>query len=263
MFFVENEHAIELLGVFKLNREEFNHKSFNGRAYDSLSIRIKGSAKFETKKKTVDIKKGDVLYIPQKAEYRQITKGETVIAVHFINYCNFQQTDIESLTIEDTQYIEEIFTKMYNAWKEKKQGHRYHCLSLFYNLLYYINCTLSEKRICSLTHENEMSLVMDYIHRNYRNNHIEISNLSQLCSVSDTYFRRLFKKIHGVSPQQYIINLKLEFAYHLLGSNLYTVSEVSQKSGFSDTKYFSRIFKQHYNCTPKQLQQNGLPLNNA
>ena len=53
------------------------------------------------------------------------------------------------------------------------------------------------------------------------------------------------------------MNLRLEFAFHLLVSNLYTVSEVAQKSGFDDAKYFSRVFKKKYHLSPKQAQLNS------
>ena len=66
---------------------------------------------------------------------------------------------------------------------------------------------------------------------------------------------KLFKKIHGVSPIQYVIDLKLDFASHLLQSGLYTVGEAAQRSGFSDPKYFSRIFKARFSLSPKEYQQ--------
>ena len=51
---------------------------------------------------------------------------------------------------------------------------------------------------------------------------------------------------------QYVIKLRLEYASQLLLSKLYTVKEVSEKSGFTDAKYFSRIFKEKYDMTPKK-----------
>lgn len=254
MFFSENELSIELLGVFKIKREKFVHKSFDSRSYDSISIRLSGSGKFETKDKTINIKKGDILYIPKNVDYHQTTMGESLIAVHFINYSHTNNKKIETISVEDLSFVEETFRQMYDVWKEKKQGYRYLCMSLLYNLLYFFNCQENSHIIDSVTHDGKMGAALDYIHGNYRNGNIEISRLADICAVSDTYFRKLFKKINGVSPQQYIINLKLEFASHLLGSNLYTISEVSQKSGFSDTKYFSRIFKARFGLTPKKYQ---------
>ncbi|MEE1075049.1 MAG: AraC family transcriptional regulator [Acutalibacteraceae bacterium] len=254
MFFGENEISLELLGVFKIKREAFNHKSFTSRSYDSLSIRLSGSGKFDTKNKTISAKKGDILYIPKNADYIQSTLSEDIIVIHFINYSFTKSDEIECISVEDSPFLEETFRQMYDVWKEKKQGHRYLCMSLLYNILYFLNCQKTESIIDSITHDGKMNTVMDYIHTNYRSGEISISQLADMCAVSETYFRKLFKKIHGVSPQQYIINLKLEFASHLLGSNLYTVSEVSRKSGFNDSKYFSRLFKNHFGTTPKKYQ---------
>jgi AraC-like DNA-binding protein len=43
-----------------------------------------------------------------------------------------------------------------------------------------------------------------------------------------------------------------------LRSKLYTVSEVSEKSGFCDVKYFSKTFKKHYGVSPGKFM-NILP----
>lgn len=254
MFFSESDLSIELLGVFKINRDKYDHKSFENRGYDILSFRLKGRGKFITKNETITVKPGDVLYIPKNTEYHQKSSDETVIAVHFINYSFKKSNKMEIIRPEASHYIEEIFKNMYDCWKEKKQGHRYRCMSLLYDLLYTLNCQETSQIIDSITHDSKMNSVIDYIHSNFRYGTIDISELADMCSVSSTYFRKMFKKIHGVSPSQYIINLKLEFASHLLSSNLYTVAEVSHKSGFNDTKYFSKLFKQSFGITPKKYQ---------
>lgn len=74
-----------------------------------------------------------------------------------------------------------------------------------------------------------------------------------MCFVSETYFRKLFKKLYSVSPKQYIINLKLETAAQLLQSQLYSVNEACDKSGFADPKYFTRLFKSRYGCSHKEF----------
>ena len=84
---------------------------------------------------------------------------------------------------------------------------------------------------------------------------MEICDLARACALSEAHFRKLFKKIHGVSPIRYVIDLRVDFASHLLQSGLYTVSEVAEKSGFADPKYFSRVFKARFGLTPKEYQQ--------
>ena len=253
MFFAENEIYAELLGVFKIKREKYVNKTAYKRNYDSLSIRLSGRGQFETDEKTFTVKRGNVLYIPKNANYNQKSNNEKIIAIHFINY-NSNNDKSEVITVENIDLIEELVCKMYDIWKEKKQGHKYKCTSLLYELLYILNCQEHSKIIQSVSGDSKIKIAIDYIHSNYRSTAVEIKQLAEMCCVSETYFRKLFKKIHGVSPVEYITNLRLEFASHLLRSQLYTVNEVAYKSGFCDSKYFSKIFKKHYNCSPKKFQ---------
>jgi len=250
MFFQQNDISADLLGVFKIKRGAFSHRSFDGRAYDTLSLRLFGCSEFKSENTSLQVKTGDVLYIPKNAQYQQSTAEEAVIAVHFINYSRENETQIEMLSTADADYAAELFCRLYDVWKEKKQGYRYLCTSLFYKLLHFLHCQQAAQFARC---EDQMHVALEFIHKNYRKEHISISQLAKMCAVSETYFRKLFKEHCNVSPQQYIMNLRLEFAFHLLGSNLYTVSEVSQQSGFSDPKYFSRIFKQHYGYSPHEV----------
>lgn len=255
MFFPENELSLELIGVFKLSRENYHKQTSHSRNYDSISIRLSGAGNFKTKDTSFAVKKGDVLYIPKNLDYNQFTHGETIFAIHFINYSFSSKNTFEILTLEDTVHIESIITQMYNEWKEKKQGYRYKCTSLFYSLIYYLNGHAVENSIGSISPNNKIKKALDYIHVHFRSEEISISTLSDMCSVSETYFRKQFKNLYSVSPNQYIINLRLENASQLLQSDLYTVAEVAEKSGFNDTKYFSRIFKKHFNMSPREFSK--------
>ena len=253
MFFSENDISLDLLGVFKIKREAFSLKSAVARNYDSISTRLSGRGVFETDTGRLSVKKGDLLYIPKSAKYNQSTSSETVIAVHFINYTFNKNSKIEKITVDDVEFIDTTIKKMYDIWKEKKQGYRYRCTSLLYELLYFLNCQEHKKKIDSSNHDLRIKKAVDYIHCNFRSEQIEVSFLADMCLVSETYFRKLFKKFYMVSPKQYIINLQLETAIQLLQSQLYSVSEVCEKSGFSDSKYFSKLFKNRYGCSPKNF----------
>lgn len=67
------------------------------------------------------------------------------------------------------------------------------------------------------------------------------------------YLRKLFKKEMGITPLEYMTNLRMKKAEILLSamwSREYSVSEVAQMCGFEDALYFSRVFKKHYGCSP-------------
>lgn len=255
MFFSENELSLELLGVFKLTRGKYSIHSNNQRNYDSISLRIDGSNHFETKDNSFTVKCRDLLYLPKNAQYTSATDGETIFAIHFINYSFHAKNQIEIMAVDDIEYVENLVVAMYNNWKEKRQGYLYKCASIFYSLIHYLNCQSHEKMMGSISQDSRFKVAVDYIHTHFRSEQITVESLACMCSVSETYFRKIFRQIYGQSPSQYIINLRLECASQLLASRLYTIAEVSKKSGFSDTKYFSRLFKIKNGITPREFQQ--------
>ena len=255
MFFSENDITVELLGVFKLTRKELFLKSTSERNHDSLSIRIDGRGYFETETSHLTVGKGDLLYIPKTASYTQQTAGETLIAIHFINYSFSKEKEIEKLTLNDGERVERHVRKMYDIWQEKKPGYRYECCAMLYELLGMCNRQEHERKIASYSPNSAIKGAADYIHSHFRSKQIEISRLAEMCSVSETYFRKLFKLHYGAPPKQYIIGLQLETAAQLLQSQLYTVTDVCERSGFMDAKYFAKLFKSRYGCSPKQYQK--------
>lgn len=253
MFYNQSKSNIEILGVFKITRRKYNYQSIS-RDYDAISMRIRGSGVFKPNDaEEIYLKRGDVLYIPQNTEYSQKTEGEMIIAVHFINHGS-KNTCVETFSPPDDVSAEKILMKMYTLWTEKKPGYYYECISVFYHFLYVINrCVLAESISQSSISEYIQS-ALDFIHQNYKFGNISVEQLAKKAALSETYFRREFKKYCGVPPGRYISELRAEYAKQMLRSGLYTIGEVSEKTGFDDSKYFSRFFKLKFGKTPKEYQ---------
>ena len=251
MFFEENLTA-ELLGVFKITRGRSEQSSFDDRVYDCIGIRISGEAVFKCNGKAYDVTSSDMIYLPNSAYYTQKTDGETVIAIHFINYTLEGSRTVQTFKFGEPEKFHELALEIYTAWNEKKRGYKHYCTSLFYKLMYLAALDDAENRLSASENlSGSVNDAVNYIHKNYKNPQLSVSSLADMLSVSQTYFRRLFRKSYNISPMQYIIKLRLEYASQLLLSRFYTVKEVSEKSGFTDPKYFSRVFKEKFGKTPK------------
>lgn len=94
-----------------------------------------------------------------------------------------------------------------------------------------------------------LSPALNYINQNYDKT-ITNEHLAELCDLSTTHFRRLFKEQLGISPMQYRENIRLHWATKLLGSQMFTISEVAEQLGYSDIYHFSKVIKRHTGNPP-------------
>jgi AraC family transcriptional regulator len=75
-------------------------------------------------------------------------------------------------------------------------------------------------------------------------------SLAELARMSPYHFLRVFKKVVGVSPTQYVINVRLRAATELLVKTRMPITEVSHSVGFKDISHFNASFKTLIGCSP-------------
>lgn len=79
-----------------------------------------------------------------------------------------------------------------------------------------------------------------------------VDRLAELLNVGRTTLYSRAKAVLGVSPNIYIQNERLCIAANLLLEGQYTIAEISDKVGFSDTTYFYKCFKNKYGVAPSK-----------
>ena len=83
---------------------------------------------------------------------------------------------------------------------------------------------------------------------------ISLGELSQLCNMSLSTFKRHFKKIYNTTPNDYIIDKRLENSKKILATSEKSIDTVALLSGFKTTSHFSRKFKEKYNIPPSHYK---------
>lgn len=91
--------------------------------------------------------------------------------------------------------------------------------------------------------------LLTYISSNYQND-ISIWQAAELCSMSETYFMKFFKKMTGKTFIHYLNDFRLEKALQLLKNSSDSVSKIAEDTGFNNFSYFIRTFKKHFGTTP-------------
>lgn len=84
---------------------------------------------------------------------------------------------------------------------------------------------------------------------------ISREELARQVYMSPDYLSRLFKKETGLSLSEYMIQKRISLAKQLLETTDLSIVEISQRTGFSYSSYFVRIFKKKAGVTPQQYRQ--------
>lgn len=98
--------------------------------------------------------------------------------------------------------------------------------------------------------ENTIRFIKENAHRE-----LSLHILANNSYCNPTYLSHLFKEKMGISIVDYIQEIRIERAKHLLDITHRTVTEISAEVGFSDPNYFARVFKKQVGYSPKKYRQ--------
>lgn len=96
---------------------------------------------------------------------------------------------------------------------------------------------------------------VDIINRRYRSR-LTLDSLSRECALGTSRLSELFRNSYGVSPMQYVADLRLKKASQLLEYSDMNVSQIADYLGFESVHYFSRFFKKHTGTCPSSYMVN-------
>jgi AraC-like DNA-binding protein len=96
-----------------------------------------------------------------------------------------------------------------------------------------------------------------FVNDSYRTD-IRRDAVAGLAGMSSSHFSRMFRKVMGVSYQEYLNSRRIAKAKRLLRTSPLSVTEIAAYLGFADTTGFGRIFKKMTGHTPSAYR--SLPL---
>jgi len=105
--------------------------------------------------------------------------------------------------------------------------------------------------------QNQESLLytcFDFVERHYRQD-CSLDALSQTISFSYSYISRYFKKITGISFNEYVNQYRISKACNILTDSDCSVLECAYEVGYTSLRSFNRNFKQYTGITPKEYRK--------
>jgi len=252
MFFELNNFSFEILSVFELSWQQ-KKETPNSRPYPIISFRKTGSADIFYKNDHIHVGNGAVMYVPAFCQYTIQSGFEELIVIH-ITSNSVLPNKIEVFKPQSPYYLKRKFEDIYSIWSKKQIGYEYDCKADLYKILANIQKETSSTTFSQ--NADKIAMATEYIHENFLSKNLSVSSLANLCSMSDTYFRKLFYKAHSTTPLKYINTLRLNYALELLNSHYYTLAEIADKCGFENVYYFSTFIKKETGKSPRQYKRN-------
>ena len=248
MIFGKADMHITILSVHKLSwrRRDVDiapKKSF------ALSYRVTGDSKFYSDDEVLKISDGDIMYFPKGVGYHIEAGQEVLYAVNFECEGDLPER-VMAASVRRRPFFETAFLEMYRAWTERESGYYARTMSYLYRILAELESEVElEARDSSYA---KLKPAISMIYSGYMNPELSVGMLAEQIGVSETYFRRIFERNMGERPLDFINRLRISYAKEYLTSGYYNVESVAAMCGFSDSKYFSTVFRRIAGMSPSE-----------
>ena len=97
-----------------------------------------------------------------------------------------------------------------------------------------------------------IDLMIQTIHDKYPTR-LSLNDISEQCKMSCTYLNVNFKNETGYTFNDYLNRYRIQKAVDLLRESEYKIYEIAEMVGFSDYKYFIKVFKKYIGCSPARF----------
>jgi AraC-like DNA-binding protein len=176
---------------------------------------------------------------------------------HIYFDCDFNHIDEKSAEALDK--IKSILNHLYVTYDKKPQGYSLLIYSRIFELLFIMYYTFRKDKQNNYTnlsdkYLNRLEPILDYIENHYCEK-ITLAEIAAHANLTPTYFERFFKNCMGCTLMQYINSIRLDKCYNELLNTDQSSSYISANHGFTNYKYFVKLFKEQYHCMPSSLRQ--------
>lgn len=151
-------------------------------------------------------------------------------------------------------HAETLVDSLERECREKRAGYHSLAAAYFMQIVGYLARCFTESDVPQSRPILRLADAMSFVEENLARQ-VRMEELVAISELSESTLLRGFKKAVGLSPMQYHLHLKVERACELLCRPELSITEVSYRSGFSDSNYFSRQFRKSMECTPREYRR--------
>lgn len=107
-----------------------------------------------------------------------------------------------------------------------------------------------------LPNDTFLAKLMEIMEKNMDNNELKVDDVVDEIGIGRTVFFNKLKGLTGLSPVEFIREVRIKRAAQLLDQGDYNITEVTYMVGMNDSRYFSKCFKNTFGMTPTEYKRN-------
>lgn len=221
---------------------------------------LEGKGYLECDGNEYELEKGTLVYVRSNVEFEMYSDKENPMKKHFLNVNGkfvegiLSVRGISSALIVVKADVNEEFENIMKIF-DGADG-------MNLNLLYKVEVEMLkitqklEKAVNSkeLSHITKAENIISYIEQNLTTK-LAIEDILSAFFISKTHLIRIFKEKYKITPMKYVLTRKIDLAKYYLRETEMSVMEISSLLCFSDSKYFSKVFKKQVRMTPVEYRK--------
>ncbi len=247
---------------FEYTQRTFNHKKMHYHNGFEIGVCLEGEGLFLVKNKVYPFRKGCVTFISSSQPHIAQSPNEfpsrwKYLTIDWEKLFGQKEIQVNRNVIwnEEMARLVEIIYAEAERHDESSVAVITHLLNAL--ILKFLRCEgeaeLDEAPAAKVI-DPKIYASIKYILNHY-GERLSVKDLAAESNYSVNYFRKLFTEQTGVTPLNYITNIRLRMAAILLRSSDRTIVDVAEACGFNSLSSFNRCFRDQYGTTPAQWRK--------
>ncbi|MEM7118752.1 MAG: AraC family transcriptional regulator [Chloroflexota bacterium] len=214
---------------------------------------VEGHGQLEHSSGICQVEPGDLLVVPQGTAYRYSSQRQMRYHWFAINgrcpliFCNLNRI----FSLHYDAEIENKFVEIRETLILRQAGYDLQAIGLAFGLLARVRDISGQTAVPESGYPDVVRNAVALLQENYKRP-FNAAEVAAAVGLSPGHLRTLFHKWVGESPQKFHTHYRIEQAKRLLSQQPLPIFEVAYQVGFSDARYFARVFKQTTGMTPSQ-----------
>ncbi len=264
--FMENRFNFTFPGELNMyycgKREKTLNHSYGPMVRDHflLVFVMEGHAILELSEKEIAFGAGEMLTIfPDENIYYHVNPGEQWTIKWVGVYGSLVHKYLESLgvsrehpilQVRKMSKVESILDEIFDTSLNNTLSDKIRCIGQIHSIF-----SLLAKSSATAELSHDWIAEAKQFMQNHYEDAISVSDIANSLNFERSYFSKRYKEITGISPGEWLIELRIKKAKKLLESTVVPIKNISYSIGISDPLYFSRLFRQRVGMSPAQYRK--------